>query len=354
MTSNTAVPASMTFRLAVIVTACLLLTALAGCQIFRSPQAAETEAIDHYVQGRLLLDSGDTDAALLELVLAVEADPTLASAHAAIGDIYRQRNDPEMAVYAYERAVEANPYNTRNLYNCGLLHQTLAAMAESAEEATRRLKRAAELYLRTIVMDDSDYDAHLNLAVCYYELGDMIQAEMYCRRAIEIDPDQPDAHTNLGAVCHRQGRYYDAIANYNESIERQGRQPEVLMNLGEVYLLQGKHTMALRSYEMARDLEPGSAKPLERMAHCHFFLKDYEQAIRDYQAAIALDRRCAEAFRGLGVVYMAQYLQDRRREDLREQAVEQWRRSLAVEPDQPDLARLLEKYDPQGRQPQAM
>jgi hypothetical protein len=43
---------------------------------------------------------------------------------------------------------------------------------------------------------------------------------------------------------------------------------------------------------------------------------------------------------------MTQFLMDNTRTDLREKALGEWTRSLELEPNQPDLVRLIEKYSP--------
>jgi hypothetical protein len=51
-----------------------------------------------------------------------------------------------------------------------------------------------------------------------------------------------------------------------------------------------------------------------------------------------------QAEAGLGVVRMAMYLQDKENIELRRQAVENWHRSLELDPDQPRLRKLVRKY----------
>lgn len=91
---------------------------------------------------------GDIDAALAELKRAVAENPSLASAYAAIGDIYRKKDDLPEATSAYENAVMANPNNFRNHYNCGFLHQSLAQGEKVLSTVKEHLLRAVELYSR--------------------------------------------------------------------------------------------------------------------------------------------------------------------------------------------------------------
>jgi Tfp pilus assembly protein PilF len=84
---------------------------LGGCSSMSSAPPDDQVAIDHFVAAQLLLDEGETDAALAELDLAVADDPDLAVAHAAIGGIRWSQEQFEAAAEAYGEAVRANPFD---------------------------------------------------------------------------------------------------------------------------------------------------------------------------------------------------------------------------------------------------
>ena len=321
----------------------MILLTLTGCPP-PAPEVRTQDAIDHYLRGKLLYEDGEMEAALAELAKAIEADPALATAHAVIGDIFRKQDDVPLAVRAYERAVEANPYNYRNHYNCGALHQMLADAADVLETVQKHLKRATQLYLRTLKLKADDYDATLNLGVCYFRLGDLEEAKSYFETAAEIDPSQPHAHSNLGAIYDNQADYAAAAAMYRRSLERDGEQALVWLNLAHVRVQQEKYVLAVQSYTRVTELQPDSAEPWERLAHCYYFQKHYDKAIDHYGKALAKDPKFAEARRGLGVVFMTQFLMDKSADHLRTQALAEWESSLTIDPDQPTLIELVNKY----------
>ncbi|NLF32765.1 MAG: tetratricopeptide repeat protein [Planctomycetes bacterium] len=329
--------------LGVAATAALVVS---GCQVGPRPASAPRPevAAELFVQSQLRLDENDETAALAALLAAVQADPELSVAHAAIGDIYRQRGDYPMAVRSYERAVEVNAWDFRNHYNCASLHQALASIERAADAIQRHLRRAIELYQRAIVLDRRDYDSRLNLGVCHFQLGQYDQAAEACRQAIALNDAMPEAYTNLGVIYHQLGRNYDAIAMYNKSLERDGLQPLVLMNLGDSYIRVSRYPSAIRSYQQALELAPASATALERLGFCHYFTGDYARAREYYQSALAADERLAPAHRGLGIVCLTLYLQDRSSEALRQEGLGHLRTSLQLDPEQPQLDALIAKY----------
>jgi tetratricopeptide (TPR) repeat protein len=324
--------------------------AMSGCQESSTP-VLEQDAVDAYVRGRSLAERGQLDEALAELARAIDTDPNLGSAHAAMGDIYRRTEQPELAAAAYERACQTNPYSFRYHYNLGVVRQQLAAAAETVGELRDQLLAAAEVYLRAITLKPDDFDANLNLSVCYYQLRQYNKAEQYCREALAVEPGNHHAHTNLGAILNQLGRPHEAIRQYRTSLELNARQPRVLVNLGSSYIQLQQWPNAVNAYQLAADMDPRSATPLERLGYCYFYQGDYASAERFYQAALTLEPDFAEAYRGLGIVYMTRFLLDGSDPSLRRRALEAWNRSLELNPNQPQLQELLRKYTPAPARP---
>jgi len=331
-------------------TICGLLLALAGpgCQ-FVLPKE---RAINHYVLSQLLLDQERYDEALRELTNAVKADPSLSVAHAAIGDIHRKRGSYELARRSYEDACRTNPYAFRPHYNLGVTYQMLAEAAKTIETIEDCLRSAVQVYLRAVTLEPQDFDTNLNLSACYFQLGKYEMAEHYCTAAIAINPRSPQAHSNLGIIYDSQNKLYEAVREYNTSLELDLNQPKLLLNLGSTYVRQGRLKPAIRVFTTAAQQDPLSSAPWEQMGACYFHLRDFPKAMEAYNKALELDRNSPEAHRGLGVVYMAQYVMDNGKTDLRDKALEQWNRSLELDSNQDDLIKLVRKYSPQYAPPE--
>jgi tetratricopeptide (TPR) repeat protein len=314
-----------------------------GCQI--GPAVSPEEAIAHYVAAQRLKD----DAALAELNKAIQADPSCSVAHTAIGDIHRKRGNYELARRAYETACAANPYFFRPHYNLGVVYQFLAEAAKSPQLYEDFLRKACDIYLRAITIEANDYDANLNLSACYFQLGKYNQAEQYCQAAINLDPKRPEAFTNLGIIYDSENRLYEAIKAYKQSLELDTHQPKLWLNLGSTLMRQGtkdRLEIALTSFQNAAKEDPTSSAPWEQLGSCHFRLGNVDKATEAYQKAIALNARSADAFRGMGIIYMTQYLADPAKTALRDKGLTQWNTSLEINPNQDDLKKLVEKYTP--------
>lgn len=329
----------MRFRCVLILLATGGLVCGTGCV-----RPREHQAEDLYIQGKVLAEQGNTEAALAELAEAVRQNPKLSVAHAAIGDIHRRRGNLEQARESYETACRTDPYAFRAHYNLAVTYQMLSQAAKALAKTEDYLREAVRVYLRAVAIEPADYDTNLNLAACYFQLGRHDQAEQYCLAAIKIDPNSPQAHSNLGVIYDSQNRLFDAIREYKNSLEIDERQPQLLLNLGGSYAKQQRYKMAITCFELAAKDDANFAPAYEQMGSCYFQMRQYDKALAAYQKAAAADATSAAAYRGIGAAYMSLYLTDHSDAELREKALDAWNRSLELQSDQKDLLRLVEKY----------
>ena len=337
----------MRATLCVIISCVFLSVLIGGCQA-----VAEAQAVQHYERGRVFYERGDYDAALAELAKAIQVDPDFAMAHTAAGDIHRRQGDLAQAESFYVAACDADPYAFRPHYNLGVTCQMLAEAARAVERFDHYLRAAAGVYLRAVTLCPSDFDTNLNLSACYFQLGKYQLAEQYCRAAIGIDGDSPEAFSNLGIILDSQNRLYEAIAAYKESLELDIHQPNLLLNLGSTYLRQGALKAALSSFKTAAAEAPDQTAPWEQMGVCCYHMGDLAAAESAYRRALEINPQSATSHRGIGIVYMTRFMNDKANHELRDKALAAWGRSLEIDPQQSDLDRLVAKYTPKPRVPQ--
>jgi tetratricopeptide (TPR) repeat protein len=125
----------------------------------------------------------------------------------------------------------------------------------------------------------------------------------------------------------------------------------VLVNLATVYLNQERWETAHRALNLALDMDPTLAVAHERLGYCLWRRQEYEASEACYRKAIELDPRNAPARAGIGVVLMTRYLEQPEEVILRDRAVESWHVSLELDPNQPKLRELVEKYRPKTDEP---
>ena len=177
----------------------------------------QRDPIGHYVEGRILADIGELDAALKELNMAVKDDPELSIAYSAAGDIHFGRGNYKKARGSYEKACKSNPYSFGSHYKLGVTYEKLAEVAQTAREVAKLIRAAVSVYLRSVELEPGDFDANINLCACYFRLGKYRLAEKYGKAAIKADPKNPKAHSNIAVILTKRGQYREAIAHINSA-----------------------------------------------------------------------------------------------------------------------------------------
>jgi tetratricopeptide (TPR) repeat protein len=116
-----------------------------------------------------------------------------------------ESTDPDAALAAYERAVEANKADVGAWINWGrLLHER------------GKVKEAERIYRRALAECEPDALLHFNLGVVLEDLNRIHDALDAYQHAIETDPSLADGHYNLA-------RLHEALGNEQHAIRHLGQ-----------------------------------------------------------------------------------------------------------------------------------
>ena len=113
--------------------------------------------------------------------------------------------------------------------------------------------------------------------------------------------------------------------------------------LAVAYLKIERYTTAKELLEELTQINPDDGQAHQYLGYCNLRLKKLNEAIESYKTAIRIDEEDWAAYKGLGVAYMLGAVANDDN-DLKRKAIEQWNISLEVNPAQPKLVRLLERY----------
>lgn len=147
----------------------------------------------------------------------------------------------------------------------------------------------AEPILQAVVSENpNDVNTVRWLAVLYYDLGAVEQADLYLKRVAELDPGDYRAHRLLGLIHKDYEKYSEAVAFYRESLQRNPQQPpreEVLLELAECLIKLRKHSDALIVLQQA---QPSPSRQVMG-AECQFHLGHRDEAVQTAQAVLDQD-----------------------------------------------------------------
>ena len=319
----------------VLLTCAMQLAVMGGCAKLRDYRARR-----QVEYGDTLVDTEDLEGALRAFQEAARIDPQMAIAHSRMGLIYRRLGDYDRAIASLADALRRDSSSFNDTFDIAQLYHY-----------TERIRDAIQAYLHAVELRPQDFDAQLNLGVCFQQAGDFGQAVERFRAAIDIQSDRPHAYVNLGVALDAQNKHYEAIRAYREALERDSHQPLVLVNLARTYMNQDRLKMARGALEAAVEMDPKLAAAHEALGYCLFRTRDFEAAEHTYSQALSLEWRLPRAHAGLGSIHMISYLKDKTNTDPRDDALEHWHQSLELKPDQPRIRKLIAKNKSRGRDP---
>jgi len=305
-----------------------ILTAGGGC-------SGKQEALELYIDGVMLRQLDQNQLAAEKLNSVVEIDNKFWLAYSLLGEVYDELRDYEASAAAYERATALNPTSFKDYFNLGRVYRIM-----------KKFSLAVKAYVKACELNPQHFEAHLYTAQTYYQMRDYEGALAYGRRAEELDPNVGEVQKLLGNIYDSRGDYEQAIRSYKRSLEIDGNDVAVMTALATAYLQSERYEPAKELLTEVVQREPDNNSAYQHLAYCHLRLNELDAAIESYSRALMIDEKDWQSARGLGVAYMLKGL-GTGDEALKAKAVEQWRLSLAIRPDQPrgdKLIELIKKY----------
>lgn len=284
----------------------------------------------HLKQAEDYLKRNLPDSALGSYVLALEENPRLVEAHLGMGDIYRTRNDWDKAKAAYQRASDIEPDRAETIQ--GLAQCELAQ--GQWDSATRR-------FLLALAKQPGLWQANRELSTIYLKQGRHDQAMPYVQKAASAKPDDPIVRSNLAAGHLALGQYAQAEKAYRQALLLSPDTPALKLGLAQSLIQLRRFDDAQTILRPLAETWP-TARVHERLGLCQAALGQHAAAIFAYRSALKIEPNDRLSLNGLGNSLWQLYLAEGRRDDqFRQQAIEALKRSLVLDPQQPDISQKL-------------
>ena len=237
-------------------------------------------------------------------------------------------------------ATQRAPDRSAAYYHYGLAHlyEEMAVTAGRSDYATQ----AVEEYKLALNADPNSVLLQDGLANLYFKIGRIKDAVSAAQDQIKRNPDDIAAHTLLGQVYLRSlgdmkgaqaGEVLKlAIAEYETIARLKKDDVETKLLLGQLYALNQDHGKAEAAFKEAQKLDANSEEVVLNMARLYSEEGDTQRA-SDTLAAVPAEDRSARMELALG----ASLDQLKKPKD----AAAAYRRSLDIDPDNPDAQRAL-------------
>lgn len=195
----------------------------------------KTGALARLAEGVRLAKDGDLEAARREHEAALEADPSLAQAHANLISLYGRLGRADKAEEHYRAAVALSPGLAEAHYDYGVL------LVQQ-----HRTREAAGAFERALAINPNYAAAHNNLGNMLEAEGRAAEAESHYRAAVANDPAYRLARFNLGRVLVSQQKPAEAVAELEKTlVPEDDETPRYLYALAAAWVRAGDRAKGL-------------------------------------------------------------------------------------------------------------
>jgi tetratricopeptide (TPR) repeat protein len=116
--------------------------------------------------------------------------------------------------------------------------------ALNCETRQEMLPQAIENYQRVVELAPDWIEAHINLGVAYYQMGQLSDARAAFRAAVELDPLNGISRYNLGCTLEELGEFEEAIDHLRRAARAMPAHADVHFNLALAYEKRGERRAA--------------------------------------------------------------------------------------------------------------
>ncbi len=201
-----------------------------------------------------------TEDAEKAAIALTEAQPDMAEAWIARGDLARQQDKWTDAVSAYDKAIALIDPADENTLWFPLYARAIALERQGNFDA-------AEADLKAALKIRPDNPQVLNyLGYSYVDRGQNLdEALRLIQRAVELSPDDGYILDSLGWVLYRLGRYPEAVAPQERAVLAMSNDPLVNDHLGDIYWMVGRKREAEIQWKRALSFNPETEEDAYRI-----------------------------------------------------------------------------------------
>ena len=248
------------------------------------------------------------------------------------GDAALARGDAALACRYFQRATELDGGNLDAARGLAI-----------ACVASDRPQETIPVYLRLLKADDTDHVSRFNLAVAYGRLEEWSLAEQAYRRLLADNDHDVRAAYNLATLLQAQGKLADAKDQWKQVTQVDPSMPGPFASLGELYMDLQEPELAFQAFAKAANLEPNVARHWMNMGTAARSAGEMGKALASYRRAMKISGPNADVWREIGSTQLEIYRATGSQKFLAE-AVASWRKCLAIDAHQPDVANWIDIY----------
>lgn len=198
-------------------------------------------AQDHIRVGRI-------DAAYTTIGQAFAVEPNNALVHKIYGQVFARRQQPDLAMQAYNRSLQFNNADPETHKLVGDVYLYLK----------RQTAQAIPAFTESLRLNPNDLEAHLRLAKCFEDTNQLEPALREFQDAVRLDPKQPGLHYTIGQLAWRLNQLATAERAFVQVLTLNPADHQTRFLLSQVYEREGRLEDAWRECNFVVQASPAN------------------------------------------------------------------------------------------------
>jgi tetratricopeptide (TPR) repeat protein len=159
---------------------------------------------------------------------------------------------------------------------------------------------------KALILNPKNFDAHRNLGLAFFGLGQYDEAIKYLSKAVQMRPDDPDARSHLGSVLIAKGMLTDAITVLSEALRLNPNHADAHYNFGVAMYKSGNTDEAVKHWLQTVRIKPKDADAHYNLALVMLRNNKFAAANKHLLKAVEANPDHAEAHHKLGLALVRQ------------------------------------------------
>ena len=249
-------------------------------------------AVYNFKKAELLMfqDTADANTARKLLEKAVEIEPSFEDAHFTLGKLRLAKQEYEGALSSFDKLIEIDQNNAKAYFWKGI-----------AFKENNFIKKAEEMFFKTIEIDNTYYDGYMQLDEAYEPKDPKIALQFY-ENALKIKPNSDECMYAMGRIYQNQAKFADAYSFYNQAIQ---------INAGHKFASYAKayidtrfenYDKALATLDQIILIAPDYSSAYTLRGYVYEQIKDKALARENYEKALELNPQDSIATKSLNLL----------------------------------------------------
>lgn len=278
------------------------------------------DPISQYKFAYYLHSIQEADKAMKYYHKAIKADPGYTDAYLNIASIYKEKNQPDLAIAVLKDAERKMPENKKIANMISLIESEAATIRyhSALEKHTQgNYVEAIAEYKKIIEISEPDSDLYVNLGAAYQALNDNEQAIEAYKNAVNVNEENSIAYYYLGTAYFQEEEYEKALKTYQKALAIDPNNENIkqaiasskqvmtgkLLEKGVTEYNQGNYKDSLLTLNTALITEPENADIYYQRGMVYDAMNKYPLAISDYKLAVKHNPNLTMAYYSLAVDY---------------------------------------------------